>query len=58
MVLMRETIFKAAEEAGFVNIKSCCNVPLKCCGTDEWRGDISAFSAALIRLLTPDTDQG
>jgi hypothetical protein len=55
---MRETIFKAAEEAGFVNIKSCCNVPLKCCGTDEWRGDISAFSAALIRLLTPDTDQG
>ncbi len=48
--MMREDIFAAADESGFKCIKSCCNVPLKVCSMDEWRGDICAFVAAILRM--------
>lgn len=54
--MLKENIFMAAEQAGFKRIESCCGVPLKTCGQDEWKGDIGAFARCLLRLagLTED----
>lgn len=49
-MVSREIIFQAAEEAGLVRTHSCCNVDLKLCATDEWRGNLEGFANALIRL--------
>lgn len=49
--LMTEQIIEAAQQSGFECIKSCCNVPLKTCSTDQWQGDLRAFSLALSRIM-------
>jgi|GEM_PF-5313642 hypothetical protein len=47
--LSREKLFKAAEDADFVRIKTCCEgVSLKVCSTDEWRGDLGGLAAKII----------
>lgn len=46
----RELIQRAIKESGLEQIKSCCNVELKFCSTDEWRGDLAAFANILLRI--------
>ena len=50
-MVSREIIFQAAEEAGFVRTHSCCNVDLKLCQNDEWRGNLEGFANAILRLV-------
>lgn len=50
MHISREELFSAADEAGFHRVHTCCeDVHLKVCGTDEWRGDLGALAAAILR---------
>lgn len=53
-MVSREIIFQAAEEAGLVRTHSCCNVDLKLCQNDEWRGNLEGFANAILRLTTSD----
>lgn len=46
-MVSREVIFQAAEEAGLVRTHSCCNVELKLCETDEWRGNLEGLPTPL-----------
>lgn len=50
--VMRETIFKAMQQSGFVRTSSCCDYTLqKMCQGDEYRGNMEGFVGALLRLL-------
>lgn len=45
-----ELIYEAMKRVGFTRTKSCCDVEEKFCSTDEYKGELRAFSAVLIRL--------
>lgn len=50
--LMRETIFKAMAESGFVRTSSCCDYSLqKMCNGDEYKGNLEGFLRNLFRKL-------
>ncbi len=47
--LNAETVMAAVKSSGLVLQYSCCSTPLKFCATDMWRGELRAYSIALLR---------
>lgn len=45
-----EWVEQAIKEAGLSKVYDCCGVPHKYCSTDTYRGELQAFSIALLRL--------
>lgn len=43
--MTNEQIIAMAQEAGLMQVHSCCNVPGKLCNLDVWQGNIQAFFA-------------
>ncbi len=45
--VMNEEVIAAAKDVGLTRIYSCCDVPLKFCSSDIWRGDLAGFARVL-----------
>jgi len=52
----KEWIMEAANYSNFQPEISCCDVPLKFCNSDTWKGNLEGFAKALLRIANNPTD--
>ena len=53
-MITREQLLKAIEQSQMVRIDSCCGIEEKFCSSDEWVGNLEAFSNAVLKIVNQE----